>query len=75
MYQNGALGGIAFGGRESRLKSLITAVFIFVYNARVAPVAQLDRVPPSEGGTQGENPDLGRGSKSFKFVTLLQMHS
>lgn len=53
MYQNGALGGIAFGGRESRLKSLLTAVFIFVYNARVAPVAQLDRVHPSEGDTQG----------------------
>ena len=46
---NGALGGIAFGGRKSGLKSLLTEVFIFVYNARVAPVAQLDRVPPSEG--------------------------
>ena len=43
----------AFGGRKPGLKSLLTAVFIFVYNARVAPVAQLDRVPPSEGGGRG----------------------
>ena len=46
MYQNGALGGIAFGGRWSELKSLLTAVLIFVYTSRPALVAQLDRVLP-----------------------------